>query len=209
MDFYEAVEKRRTVRDFSPKPVPRDTVERILAAGMRAPSNDHMRNWEFVVMTDREKIAEVVKKIPKKVSDKRLDFIMKSMKFQNELQLEMYRDAIPKQYAMLTASGCLILPFFREKGDLLKPKSLSSLNAFASIWCCIENIFLATAAEGLACAMRIPFAAENEHIREVLSAPADYVMPCFIALGYPAETAVKCRQIEFDTAEKIHYNEGF
>lgn len=206
MDFYDAVSQRRTVRDFTGEPVSRDAVERILAAGMKAPSNDHMRSWEFVVLTDQTKIAEVLKKIPKKVSEKRLDFIMKSWKLTNEIQQKMYRDAIPKQYDMLSRSGCLILPLFRQKKLLMAPKSLSSLNPFASMWCCIENVFLAAAAEGLACAMRIPLGGEPEHIAAVLGLPGNMAIPCYLSIGHPASDAVINRQIEFEPTEKIHWN---
>ena len=34
MDFYKAVEARRTVRDFENRPVPRDALERIVGAGL-------------------------------------------------------------------------------------------------------------------------------------------------------------------------------
>jgi nitroreductase len=78
MEFYDVVEKRRTIRDFTDQPVDREVVERILSAGMKAPSNDHLRNWEFVVVTDRDLIQTLLKKIPKQISEKRVDFIIKS-----------------------------------------------------------------------------------------------------------------------------------
>ena len=37
MDFYEAVYRRRTIRDFAEKDVPAETVNRILQAGLKAP----------------------------------------------------------------------------------------------------------------------------------------------------------------------------
>lgn len=39
MEFYEAVEKRRTVRDFKDEPIDPDALKRILGAGMKAPSS--------------------------------------------------------------------------------------------------------------------------------------------------------------------------
>ena len=49
---------------------------------------------------------------------------------------------------MLTQSGLLILPFFRQKQNpLLKPVEQSSLNYFASAWCALENMLLAATAE--------------------------------------------------------------
>jgi len=206
MDFYEVVNARRTIRDFTDQSIDIDILKRILSIGLKAPSNDHMREWEFVVVTDREIIASLLKNIPKKVSDKRIEFILKSWKLNDECQKDMYRDAIPKQYEMLYKSGCLILPFFKQHKDLLKPKTLSSLNAFASIWCCIENILLAATEEGLAGAIRIPHESESEHISTVLNHPKEYIMPCYIALGYSAPNAVIKQQIEYDIEDKIHFN---
>lgn len=207
MEFYEAINRRRTIRDFKEEPISMEIIERILNAGMQAPSNDHLRNWEFVVITDKEVIEKIIKKIPKKVSDKRLDFIMKTWRLKDENQQNMYRDAIPKQYRMLSGSGCLILPFFKQTHPLLAPKNLSALNGFASIWCCIENIFLAATAEGLACSLRIPLDKEPEYIAEILNHPADYTMPCYLSIGYPAEDAVINEQKEQNIKDKIHLNQ--
>ena len=69
MDFYEAVKNRRTIRDFSDKKIDNKIIERILSAGLMAPTNDHLRNWEFVVISEKEIIEKVLKQIPKAVSE--------------------------------------------------------------------------------------------------------------------------------------------
>jgi nitroreductase len=51
---------RRSVRNFLPKPVEPDKIERILRAGFEAPSAHNRRPWEFMVITaenDRKAIA--------------------------------------------------------------------------------------------------------------------------------------------------------
>ena len=108
----------------------------------------------------------------------------------------MYKAAIPKQYNMLSQSECLILPFFKQETPLLKPKNLSALNEFASIWCCIENMLLAVTAENLGCALRILFEKETKTILEVLNHPKEYIMPCFLAIGYPLTKTKKPEQIK-------------
>ena len=122
------------------------------------------------------------------------------------VQKEMYQDALPKQYRMLMQSECLVLPFFRQESPLLEPKTLSDLNDFASIWCCLENIMLAATAEGLGYAMKIPFEQETRHIRETLKHPEEYVMPCYLAIGHPLPNAAKPAQIARNVKDKIHYN---
>jgi nitroreductase len=46
--------QRRSVRKFLPKPVEDGMIERILRAGMEAPSAHNRRPWEFIVITDAE-----------------------------------------------------------------------------------------------------------------------------------------------------------
>ena len=47
MELYEAIEKRRTIRDFEDKPVDMEVIKKILSAGLKAPTNNHLRQWEF------------------------------------------------------------------------------------------------------------------------------------------------------------------
>lgn len=207
MEFYDVINKRRTIRDFKDEVIDMDVVKRIIVAGMKAPTNDHMRDWHFVVVDDKEVINKVIKKIPKKVSEKRLAFIMKSWKLNDECQQKMYSDAIPKQYQMLSNASCILIPLFKQKKDLLKPKDLSALNAFASIWCCIENMFLAITAEKYAYSLRIPLGDEQEYVKSILNFPDEYVMPCYIAIGKSADDAVYNEQNEYAVEERIHVNE--
>jgi nitroreductase len=83
---------------------------------------------------------------------------------------------------------------------------LSALNPFASIWCCIENILLAAVAEGIYGVNRIPFDEEITHIKALLNIPEDYEMPCYIALGYPAESVKLIKQHSIRVEERIHFN---
>ena len=206
MDFYDVVKSRKTVRDFSDKKVDKKIIEKILSAGLMAPTNDHLRNWEFVVIIDNEIIEKIITPIPKTVSEKRVDFLINSLKVNTPIQKEMYQDAIPKQYNMLIQSSCLILPFFKQKNPLLKPKNLNALNGFASIWCCIDNILLAATAEKLGYAIKIPFEQEIDHILETLKHPKEYFMPCYLAIGYPLIKNKTPKQIQQKVKEKIHYN---
>lgn len=206
MDIYEAVDTRRTIRDFLDKAIDMDTLEKILDTGLKAPTNDHMRSWEFIVVADKEVRAAIIRKIPKNFSSNKIEGIFKSWGLDDEVQRAMYMETIPKQYKMLYNAGALILPFFKQSSPLLKPKTLSDLNAFASMWCCLENILLAAASEGIFGVTRIPLGNEAEHIREVVHYPENYVLPCYLALGYPLENAVRSKQYEFRSKDKIHLN---
>lgn len=51
-DFYRQLRKRRTVRDFSERPVPREILEQCLLTAGTAPSGANQQPWHFVVVSD-------------------------------------------------------------------------------------------------------------------------------------------------------------
>jgi iodotyrosine deiodinase len=52
--FYETIRRRRTVRDFSDRPVPREVIEYALLAAGTAPSGANLQPWHFTVITAPE-----------------------------------------------------------------------------------------------------------------------------------------------------------
>ena len=50
--FYDSVRRRRSVRDFSDRPVPREVIESCLRAAGSAPSGANCQPWQFVVVSD-------------------------------------------------------------------------------------------------------------------------------------------------------------
>ena len=53
--FYADIRRRRTVREFSDRPIPRDIIENCIRAAGTAPSGANMQPWRFVVVADPEK----------------------------------------------------------------------------------------------------------------------------------------------------------
>ena len=206
MEFFKVIEKRRTIRDFENVRIPEDVVQKIIGAGFKAPTNDHMRDWHFIVIDDRKKVMKLLDPIPKEFSDESLEQLFVDWNLNDIDQQNCYRNAVPKQYRMLADASVVIIPLFRQKVDLLHPENLSHLNGFASIWCCIENIFLAATAEGYACNLRIPLGNEGEYARKVLGFPEDYLMPCFIGMGKAVANAKIIRQKEISVESRIHKN---
>jgi len=205
MNIYTAINTRRTIRDFTDEPIEMSIIEKIVDAGLKAPTNDHMRNWEFVIVNDKNTRAEILRGVLEtKLSTKaEVDKLLDYWKMTDTLQRDMYLDAIPKQFDMLYNAACLILPFFRKDEDPLKPTSIGSLNEFASIWCCIENMLLAATAEGIFGVTRIPVMNDQKYVKDVLKHPNEYILPCFIALGYPTEDCVINLQKDTNAKEKI------
>ncbi|MBA2893370.1 nitroreductase family protein [Nonomuraea soli] len=51
-EFYAHVDRRRSVRSFSPDPVPRECIDLAVLAANTAPSGAHQQPWKFVVIGD-------------------------------------------------------------------------------------------------------------------------------------------------------------
>ena len=206
MDFYEVIEKRRTIRDFEQEEIPDEAITRILSAALKAPTNDHMRDWQYIVISDKAVAAKLLDIVPRGISDEDMDQLIIDWNLSDSLQQECYRNAVPKQYRMLFDASKIIVPLLKQKVDILHPENVSHLNGFASIWCSIENIFLAATAEGYGCNLRIPLGNEADHAREVLGFPDDYFMPCLIGVGVPKKDAPVVKQKEIRIEDRIHRN---
>ena len=57
--FLETMRRRRTVREFSDRPVPRGVIEDCILAGGTAPNGANRQPWRFVVVGDAEIKAEI------------------------------------------------------------------------------------------------------------------------------------------------------
>ena len=202
MELYEAMELRRSIRDFSEETIPEDTLKRIVAAAYKAPANDHFRDWHYIVITDKALIREAIRGVPMDLTEKTVD----EMTFISDaVQKESYRIAVPKQYRMLLDAAAVIVPLMKKKVDILHPASLSDLNCYASVWCSIENVWLAAVSEGYGCNVRIPQGEEEEIARKALGFPEKYLIPCFIGIGRPAKDAVRTKQLAVDLEQMIHW----
>lgn len=206
MELYEVLEKRRTYRDFSDREVSDEILKRVIGAAFKAPTNDHLRQFEFIVVRGRENIAKVIAPLIKNMA------AFKELVFEvddsgDKDKMEMFADALPKQQKMLMESGLLILPFFRQKqSPLLEPVEQSSLNYFASAWCALENMLLAATSEGLGTVFHIPVSDEADEIKKIVGAPEGYEFTCLLTMGYPAENAFLPKQKEINIVDRIHTN---
>ena len=206
MELYEVLEKRRTYRDFSNREVNDGILNRIISAAFKAPTNDHLRQLEFVVVRGRESIAHVISPLAKNMEAFR-KLVAEVDESDDKDKMAMFADALPKQQKMLMESGLLIIPFFRQLTcPLLKPAEQSSLNYFASAWCALENMLLAATDKGLGAVFHIPVSDEADKIKTILHAPEGYEMTCLLTIGYPAEDAFLPKQKEINIESRIHEN---
>ncbi|NRA12682.1 MAG: nitroreductase family protein [Crocinitomicaceae bacterium] len=67
--FYDWVNKRRSVRDFSSKPVPKQVMENVLMTASTAPSGAHKQPWTFCLISNatlKSKIRELAEEEERK-----------------------------------------------------------------------------------------------------------------------------------------------
>ena len=72
--FYEEMKRRRTVRDFSDRPVPREIIKDCIRAAGTAPNGANRQPWHFVVVEDPEvksKIREAAEEEEKEFYERR------------------------------------------------------------------------------------------------------------------------------------------
>ncbi|MBR5111578.1 MAG: nitroreductase family protein [Clostridia bacterium] len=204
MELYEAINARRSIRDFTDEAIPREVLSRIVGTAYQAPANDHFRDWHYIIVTDKATMRNVIAGVPQNLTVKDVD----AMTFISDpVQKASYQIAVPKQYQMLIGAAAVIIPLMKKKADVLHPRDLSDLNCFASVWCGIEHVWLAAAAEGYGCNLRIPRGNEESIARKALGFPETYMIPCFIGIGRPAPDAVRTEQIEVNLEKQIHWNQ--
>lgn len=204
MEIYQAIYQRKTIRSFSGEPISDELIQKIIAAGLQAPSNNHMREWHFVLLDDLLHRRTLLEKMIKPVSRKGAVGLVNRWKMTDEVQRTMYVDAIPLQFSMLLNCQRLVIPCFRQESNLLKPGTLFNLNGFASIWCCIENMLISAASENIFGVTRIPGEIELEIMKRELQIPPGFEIPCYLALGYPSPDAQRAEQVKVDPISRIH-----
>jgi nitroreductase len=59
MELFEAIYKRRSVRQYTGAPIPKADLLKIVDAGRLAASGSNRQPWEFIIVTDRETIERL------------------------------------------------------------------------------------------------------------------------------------------------------
>lgn len=59
METWDAIRARRNVRSYQPGPLSADHLARIAEAGWRAPSASNRQHWDFIIVTDPGRLAEL------------------------------------------------------------------------------------------------------------------------------------------------------
>lgn len=197
MIMYEVISRWRSIRQFEDKAIPKDMLERILDAGLKAPSSNHQRRWELVPLTDKSvvmELAQFIRPYPCRIQEPKSP------------QQEMFKIAYPRQRSMIEESACVILPFFKQKYTFDNTKNDYRLMDYGAAWALVENILLAATAEGLGSVVHIPVKKEPEKIKEFLHIPDGYYLPTLVILGYARKDAEVPTQVKATVENKVHWN---
>jgi nitroreductase len=172
----EAIKKRRSVRAYDAKAIPRDVINTILDAGNEAPSAMNSQPWRFVVVEDAS--------AKKKLLGTALPQAKKITELVKDVDPERY-ETIKKRYAELPD------PVYYSAPTIIFVIGNGRYAAHSCPLAC-ENMMLAAQSLGLGSCW-VGFGAmvtEDPEVRRLLELKEDDAIFGPILLGYPrAETA--------------------
>lgn len=221
MDVYEAVTSRRAVRGFTDRPVPRETLERVLSAAAWAPSGSNLQPWHAYVLTGGP-LAELKKRAGERLA---------AGDPWDEPEYEQYPPALKPPYHERRSAfgeqryGALGIP--RE--DLEARQRAASANwecfgAPAALFCYIDRdlgpaqwsdvgmylqtVMLLLRAEGLHSCPQMAWAKFHATVAEVLSPPDELMLFCGMSIGFEDVTVEDARTGRAPLGETIVFVEG-
>ncbi len=171
MSLFEAVEKRVSVRQFLPEPVPQEHLDRILETARLAANSGNQQAWRFLVLKDRKRLDELKQKCIREREE--------ALRARGQ-EVPPTEAASVRQYFEVCFSApvyvlVLMDTTVRYKGYSDKDGALAA-----------GHIMLAARALGYGTVFYTDSIPE-ELCREHLSIPARYSRTCIIPIGRPAE----------------------
>ncbi len=178
-EFYEWMDKRRTIRDFSPAPVPKQVIENIILTASTAPSGAHKQPWTFCVVSD----AEIKKQIRQEAEKEEFE------SYNGRMPSAWLKDLRPLQTdwkkEFLETAPYLIIVF--KKSYELEEDGSKGLVYYANESCGLACGFLLAAIHhaGLAALTHTP--SPMNFLCTVLKRPKNEKPFLLIPVGYPAK----------------------
>ncbi len=184
MELYGPPEEKMTIREFEDRPIDITVLEKIVSEVSKTQMNGSFEDCKFIFVNDKKEKTEILDLKDKLKSSKQEETSDVSNSVDSKHN-ELQQITAPKEFSMLYKSACLVLPFFKLK-EAKEPSCVNSLTEFASIWLCVENLLTEAKKEGITGLTRIPSPEEVENIKKIINNhPKGYVLPCYVALGYP------------------------
>lgn len=183
------IKSRRSIRRYSDRPVPPETIWRLLETAAWAPSAHNRQPWRFAVLTAAADIERLAGSMGERLrADRTAD---------GDDPADIERD-VARSYARLTGAPaiivvCLSLAEMDRYPDEHRNRS-EWVMAAQSTAMAAQNLLLLAHAEGLgACWICAPLFVP-ELVQAALALPVDWQPQGLITLGFPTEEKTKTRE---------------
>jgi iodotyrosine deiodinase len=179
--FYEDMARRRTVREFSDRRVPRDIIETALRAAGTAPSGANLQPWHFVVVGD----AETKKRIREAAEAEEREFYEHRASPEWLAALEPLGTDSSKPF--LETAPYLIAVFLQKYGRLEDGRKVKHYYPTESTGLATGVLITALHRAGLATLTHTP--SPMKFLNEILGRPTSERPFLLLVAGYPADDA--------------------
>jgi coenzyme F420-0:L-glutamate ligase / coenzyme F420-1:gamma-L-glutamate ligase len=179
----DVVITRRTVREFTPAPVPEEAVRRAIAAAITAPAPHHSEPWRFAVLESQEARTRL------------LDDMLAAWKadltadgFTLDQIAKRVRRGEPLRRAPLIIVPCLVADAAHTYPDIRRNNAERVMFA-VSMGAAVENLLVALAVEGLGSCWVSSTMFCREVTASAIGLPPDWEPMGAIGVGFPAAPA--------------------
>jgi iodotyrosine deiodinase len=181
VEFRQHMQRRRTVREFSSRPVPREVIEECLLTAGSAPNGANLQPWHFVVVSD-----------PKVKREIRIAAEQEEREFYNRRAPQEWLDALSvigtdAQKPFLEAAPCLIVIFGKNNSFLPDGRRVKSYYVNESVG--IATGFLITAIHNAGLVSLTHTPSPMGFLNDILHIPPSEKPFLILVVGYPAEDA--------------------
>lgn len=181
-NFCAEMQRRRTVRQFSDRPVPPEVIEYCLRAAASAPSGANMQPWHFVVVTD----PAIKKRIRAAAEEKEREF------YHRRASREWLEALTPlgtdPNKPFLETAPCLIVIFVQRYGLAPDGRKAKHYYPIESVGIATGILLTAIHRAGLVALTYTP--SPMGFLNEILGRPANERPFLILVVGYPADDAV-------------------
>jgi nitroreductase len=179
--FYKDMNKRRTVRDFSDRPVPLDIIKQALRTAGTAPSGANLQPWHFTVVSG----PETKRKIRIAAEEEEKEF------YEHRASPEWLRALEPlgtdTHKPFLEMAPCLIAVFLQKFGFLPDGTKVKHYYPVQSTGLAAGILITALHQAGLVCLTHTP--SPMGFLNEILDRPKSERPFLLLVVGYPAKDA--------------------
>ena len=180
-EFHSDIRRRRTVRDFSPRPVPPEVIRDCLRAAGTAPSGANLQPWHFVVVAD----AGIKARIRREAEAIEADFYARrAPRAWLDALAPLGTDEV-KPY--LEAAPYLIVVFSQPHAVDARGRRVKTYYPQESVGIATGFLIVALHNAGLVCLTHTP--SPMAFLNEILGRPAHEKPFLILVAGYPAENA--------------------